>query len=211
MCDSVPDRGRVLFMSNDTSNSEALSYAMSFFESRRSTVRDGVIIGGPVAKLQIQGADEAARKALMVAIAVIVQGAAVLWQILCEDFEVDGTRMLHPIVPTNRSPEVMMEWYTWKIVHMKGYEGVRIMIILIEHPRLRRMLGELEPEPAPPQAETPEEYKKQIYIYIYISINMCFYLSVLVVLSCMHTYIHIIFIYIYIMHTYIWLEVFLRV
>ena len=35
---------------------------------------------------------------------------------------------------------------------------------------------------------------------------MSFYLSVWVVPSCMHTYIHII--YIYIMHTYIWLEVF---
>ena len=37
---------------------------------------------------------------------------------------------------------------------------------------------------------------------------MCFDLSVWVVPSCMHTYIHIIYIYIYIMHTYIWLEVF---
>ena len=185
MCDSVPERGEVLFMLNDTSNSEALSIALSFFESRlraalsfpcrRSTVRDGVIIGGPVAKLQIQGKDEAARKAMIVAIDVIAKGAAVLSKIVCEDFEVDGTRMLHPIVPTNPSPEVMMEWYTWKIVHMKGYEGVRIGITLIEHPRFRRMLGELEPEPAPPQAETPEEYIKT-NIYIYISINMCFLL-----------------------------------
>ena len=159
MGDSVPEFGQVLFMSNGTSNDEALSCALSHFDSRRwhelcSTVRDGAIVGGPVAKLQIVGKDEAARKALIVASSVVLNGAAVIREIVCENFELDGTPMLHPIVPTGASLEGMIEWYMWKIVHLKGYEGVRIGITMIQHPGFRRMLGELEPEPAPPQAET---------------------------------------------------------
>jgi len=40
---------------------------------------------------------------------------------------------------------------------------------------------------------------------------MSLYLSVWVVLSCMHTYIHIIYTYMYIMHTYIWAMIWLEV
>jgi len=155
MGDSVPERGPVLNMLNDTSTGAALSAVLSFFESRRSTVRDGAIVEGPVATLQIVGKEEAARKAMIVASDVVGCGAAVIREIVCEEAEVDGTPKLHPLVPRG-GPEAIMEFYMWQIVRMKGYEGVRIGITMTEHPRFRRMLG--EPEPELPQEETPEEY-----------------------------------------------------
>ena len=144
-----PECGPVLNLLNDSSTGVALSVVLTHFESRRSTVRDGESVEGPVAKIQITGKEEAARKAMIVANDVAASGYAVIREIVCTEADIDGTP-LAPIV-CNGSLEGMIDFYTWKLVHVQGYEGVKVGITMTEHPRFRRMLDE------PPHEKTPEE------------------------------------------------------
>ena len=137
--DCRPRRGTVLRLENDSSISACLSVVLSHFEDRRSTVQDSLTADKPVAKLQIIGTEEAARKAMIVANNVAACGYAVISEIVCAEADSDG----NPVSPSEGlvcrgSPEAVVDFFTCKLVHMKGYEGVKIGITMTEHPRFRQ-------------------------------------------------------------------------